>query len=146
MRRPRVEPATCWLQVQRPFHYTTPSHETGWRLALTLLGKEQRCAVPRHHVRTWKNCRKTAEVGSWDMEGDVTCVGQSKDSFVTWDRDASRLSWDSFYVWILVQGHDTKTKSSTLWSSHQDWLRKLTVSVTFIVETLVKWQPGFSVT
>ena len=27
MRRPGVEPATCWLQVQRPKHYTTEPHK-----------------------------------------------------------------------------------------------------------------------
>jgi len=26
MRQPEVEPATCWLQVQRPNHYTTEPH------------------------------------------------------------------------------------------------------------------------
>jgi len=27
MRRPGVEPTTCWLQVQRPNHYTTEPHK-----------------------------------------------------------------------------------------------------------------------
>ena len=40
MRRPGVEPATCWLQVQRPNHYTTEPH-INWPVA-------QPSSRPRH--------------------------------------------------------------------------------------------------
>ena len=44
MRRPGVEHSTCWLQVQRPNHYTTEPHELFWS-SRTDSGCHYQCAV-----------------------------------------------------------------------------------------------------